>query len=127
MCGDLDELYPSFPNIVALCLHGFLVILHTLFLVSLPFLIVLPIWTALLYIAAVLAITGLVGLVLNGRKDELHSKTDLGEDASRHPEECWIYLNGVSVGYMEPVLLTKASANNCIVNTGYRAISTAWH
>ncbi|KAL1604070.1 hypothetical protein SLS60_005662 [Paraconiothyrium brasiliense] len=36
--------------------------------------------------------------LLNGKVDVLHSTVNLGEDEKKHEEECWIYLNGVSVG-----------------------------
>lgn len=99
LCGDLDELYPfSFLNVVALVLHGFLILWEALFLVSLPLLVVLPIWTALAYVAVVMAVVWVVCLILNGTQDVLESRVNLGADAKKHPEECWIYLNGVSIG-----------------------------
>ncbi|KAF1975232.1 hypothetical protein BU23DRAFT_503818, partial [Bimuria novae-zelandiae CBS 107.79] len=94
----LDELYPSLPNLISLALHGFLIIFQSLVLLSLPFLILLPLWGVILYLAAVYAVTWITALLLNGTEDVLHSTVDLGEEGKRHAGECWIYLNGVSIG-----------------------------
>lgn len=98
-CGKLDELYPSGPNLLALALHSFLVILQTAFLVTLPVVVVLPVWTAAAYVCAVMAVNWAVCRVLNGGETVVQSRIELGEDVERHKEEKWIYLNGVSIGY----------------------------
>lgn len=94
--GSINELYPSLPNLVCIGLHAFLFVFQSLFLLSLPFLIVLPLWAVILYIGAVHAVTWAVALLLNGDSDVLHSTINL--PSPQHPGECWIYLNGVSVG-----------------------------
>lgn len=96
--GPLDELYPSLPNLLALGLHGFLLVFQSSFLLSLPVLIVLPLWLVILYIAAVYVITWAVASLLNGNQDVLYSTVDLRGEEERHEGECWIYLNGVSIG-----------------------------
>lgn len=97
-CGELDELYLSVENATVLVLHGVLLILHLIFFASLPFLIILPVWIAMLYVGCVFGVTWLLVLILNGRPDVLHSTVDIGEDATTHHEESWIYLNGVMIG-----------------------------
>lgn len=94
----LDELYPSLPNLLSIGLHLFLLLFQALFLLSLPFLVVLPLWAVLLYLAVVYGVTLATSLLLNGTKDVLHSTVDLQGQESGHEGECWIYLNGVSVG-----------------------------
>jgi hypothetical protein len=98
-CKELDELYPSPSNLICLALHGFLIALQSVFLLSLPFTVLFPVWTVGLYVAAILTLNYGMCWILNGSEDFLESKTDLGSDATRFPGECWIYLNGVSVGY----------------------------
>ncbi|KAF9735727.1 hypothetical protein PMIN06_010115 [Paraphaeosphaeria minitans] len=95
--GELDELYPSLPNLYCLTLHAFLILFQSLFLLSLPLLIVLPVWVVAIYLAAVYTVTAYVAHLLNGTTDVLHSAIDVSS-APPHPGERWIYLNGVSVG-----------------------------
>ncbi|KAF2442034.1 hypothetical protein P171DRAFT_522936 [Karstenula rhodostoma CBS 690.94] len=95
--GALDELYPSLPNLYCLFLHAFLLLFQSLFLLSLPFLIPLPVWVVGVYFAAVYAVTLAIAWLLNGSEDVLHSTLAL-PPAPAHKGECWIYLNGVSVG-----------------------------
>jgi len=59
---------------------------------------VLPVWTVAVYFAAVLAVNWIVGLILNGTQEVHYSSVELGEDSGSHADECWIYLNGVSIG-----------------------------
>lgn len=96
--GALDELYPSVSNIYCLLLHAFLLLFQSLFLLSLPFLIALPVWLVGAYFAAIYGVTAAVAFLLNGRENVLHSTVDLGEDAKHREGECWIFVNGVSVG-----------------------------
>ncbi|KAF2682562.1 hypothetical protein K458DRAFT_306664 [Lentithecium fluviatile CBS 122367] len=97
--GALDELYPSFPNILALTLHGFLILLQTVFLVSLPALVLVPVWSAALYMTAVLGVNWAVCRVLNGKETVVQSSVELGREGEGHESEEWIYLNGVSIGH----------------------------
>ncbi|KAF2186832.1 hypothetical protein K469DRAFT_662624 [Zopfia rhizophila CBS 207.26] len=97
LCGELDELYPSIPNLICLALHGFLIIFQLLFLVSLPFCVVLPLGSFVLYVAAVMLANFGISRILNGGEDSLISTVNLEND-KKHDEECWVFLNGVSVG-----------------------------
>lgn len=101
--SKLDELYPSLPNLFALFLHGNLIVLELFWLLSLPFLTLLPIWTAALYTSVVFGLIWIMSTILNGQDNVLESKIHLRDDLE-HPEECWIYLNGVSIGYVIAVL-----------------------
>lgn len=111
LCGDLDELYPSVPNLICLALHGFLIVLQLAFLASLPFLVVFPVATVGLYIAGVLVLNFAVCWLLNGSEPSLESAVDLGSDRARFKDECWIYLNGVSVGCVFFSLMTIQNTN----------------
>lgn len=92
-----DELYPSFPNLVALALHLVLLVAQTGFLVSLPLLLTVPSWLALLYIGVFYACNCAVCRVINGKDLRLQPSKDI-VFKDRHDDEFWIYLNGVSVG-----------------------------
>jgi hypothetical protein len=96
--GALDELYPSLPNLICLFLHAFLLLFQSLVLLSLPLLLTPPVWVVGLYGAFVYSVTTVVAFLLNGREDVLYSNVDLREEATKHEGECWIFVNGVSVG-----------------------------
>ncbi|KAF2739242.1 hypothetical protein EJ04DRAFT_484800 [Polyplosphaeria fusca] len=96
--GDMDELYPSLANLICLGLHGFLIVFQLAFLLSLPFTILLPMWAMIGYVGAVMTVVFAIARVLNGGEDTSYSTVDLEDDADKHDDECWIYLNGVSVG-----------------------------
>lgn len=98
-CKELDELYPSLPNIWCLALHGYLIFLQVFFVFSLPILLFVPVGISMCYVAGILATTEVVCWLLNGRDEFLRSKVDLGGDEARFADECWVYCNGVSVGY----------------------------
>ncbi|KAF2468135.1 uncharacterized protein BDR25DRAFT_290743 [Lindgomyces ingoldianus] len=101
-CGELDELcLYSLRNMICLAVHAFLIVFQSAFLISLPFLILFPLWMGILYIAAVMAVVLATYWILNGAnggENSLMSTVNLGDDALKHGDECWIYLNGVSVG-----------------------------
>jgi hypothetical protein len=93
-------LYPwSLGNFFALVAHGFLFVLEALFILTLPLLVVLPIWTAVAYVGVVFGVVWFVCFLLNGTQDVVKSRIDLGDDEGKHADECWIYLNGVSIGH----------------------------
>lgn len=92
-----DELYPSWPNIVAMSLHALLLLTQTTFLMSLPFCLTIPSGWVLLYFAAGYAWNCSISRMLNGKHLRLEpSKNIVFKD--EHDDEYWIYLNGVSVG-----------------------------
>lgn len=94
----LDELHPSPMNMYTLGIHIFLVFYQLSFLLSIPLAIICQVPGAwlLVHCAIALGFNRLVCLLLNGPAyldSQVHIPT---EDA--HPEERWIFLNGVSVG-----------------------------
>ncbi|ORY14601.1 hypothetical protein BCR34DRAFT_599145 [Clohesyomyces aquaticus] len=96
---NFDELYlRSAKNILCIMLHAFLFIWQTAFLLSLPFLVLVPVWMGMAYVAGVVGVVAAVCWVLNRRDRGMESKADLGPKEGRHGDECWIYMNGVSVG-----------------------------
>lgn len=101
---ELDELYPkSLSNIIDIVLHSILFVAQALFLISLPFLSTVSFIFYVAYIGAFMALNTAVCKLLNGRiPDEGLKSTE--DDQSRawkpHPEESWIFLNGVAVGYV---------------------------
>ena len=97
--GKLDETYLGFQNLISLGLQGFLTILQLAFIFSLPLFVVLPLGTALLYVAAILVLNAGICRILNGSDRHIHmSKPDLSMFPKRENER-WIFLNGVAVGY----------------------------
>jgi hypothetical protein len=100
LCGDLDELYPSVPNLICLALHGFLIVLQFGFLASLPILVMVPVGSAATYVAGIMVMNAAVCWLLNGSEPFLEATVDLEGDHARFKNECWVYLNGVSVGYV---------------------------
>lgn len=94
-----DELYPSFPNLLALALHFFLIVAQSIFLLSLPFLLAFPLFNAVLYVLCFWLCNRAVCSIINGKD---HLRLWPSEDIvfkDEHPGEFWIYLNGVSVGH----------------------------
>ncbi|KAI9840115.1 MAG: hypothetical protein M1837_001919 [Sclerophora amabilis] len=96
--GPLDELYPSKENLSDLFMHALLMIFQTIFLLSIPCCVALPLAVFLLYILAALVINATLCKILNGSKTYFESSVEL-EDVSRHADEKWIFLNGVAAGH----------------------------
>jgi hypothetical protein len=102
--GDMDELYPSFQNIMNLTFHSILIVSQTIFLVSLPFVAFLPFSVVVGYILTFVIVNYFVCWLLNrGTNDNtLESSVDFEEYSSwpKHPDEKWIFINGVATGYV---------------------------
>ncbi|PVH69059.1 hypothetical protein DL98DRAFT_626973 [Cadophora sp. DSE1049] len=99
--GDLDELYPSLPNIFDIALHAILFAMQATFIVSLLFLTHLPFFLYVAYIWIFILLNTMVCWLLNGKipNGGLKSTEDYQSRAwARHEDECWIFLNGVAVG-----------------------------
>lgn len=76
-----------------------LLIAQTGFLISLPFLLAVPSWLAILYIAIFYACNCAVSRIINGRNNlRLEPSNDIVFE-DKHDDEFWIYLNGVSIGH----------------------------
>ncbi|KAF1959451.1 hypothetical protein CC80DRAFT_440955, partial [Byssothecium circinans] len=97
----LDELYPSAQNLVSLGLHVFLLLFQGVFLVTLPGVVLVPLWMGMGYVAAVWGVVWGVSRVLNGRGEERWSCVDLGggDGEVEREGERWVFLNGVGVGH----------------------------
>lgn len=99
--GPLDELCPTWANILDITLHSILFVLQLSFLVTLPLLIFYPVSIYLLYIAAVLTLNALICLHFNrGIPPEgLKSTEDeYSQQWEARDDEYWIFLNGICVG-----------------------------
>jgi hypothetical protein len=96
--GALDELYPSRENIKALALHTFLFVYQAVFLLSLPYFLMVPLALFALYVAVVLLLNGAVCEILNGTERFLYSRVEVDDPRPEHGSEHWIFLNGVAVG-----------------------------
>jgi hypothetical protein len=96
---SFDELYPSRVNIISVFLHSILLVAQSLFLVSLPLFLIIPIplsWF-LLYLAGVWGFHSFICFFLNGTTTTLEPSKHIVPKYN-HDSEYWIYLNGVSVG-----------------------------
>ncbi len=96
--GDLDELSCNFGNVFCIAVHVVLCVLQLAFILSLPFLILFPIWMAALVVAAFMAVNYALCLLLNGSVIEYRSDPEYAPALPEHDHEQWIFLNGVAVG-----------------------------
>ncbi|KAK4203552.1 hypothetical protein QBC40DRAFT_274508 [Triangularia verruculosa] len=98
--GELSELSFTYGNMLSLGVHSILVVLQLAFIVALPFMVILPVWTAVGLIAGFMAVNKLLCLILNGRGDqvEYHSDPEYAEAREEHKGEVWIFINGVAAG-----------------------------
>ncbi|TLS24299.1 hypothetical protein PpBr36_08308 [Pyricularia pennisetigena] len=99
LSGGLDELSPTRENLFCIAVHSLLIVLQLGFLlVLLPVMVLLPVWTAALFIAAFLVCNRLICNVLNGDQPTLTSNPEYAPALEKHAHEQWIFINGVSVG-----------------------------
>lgn len=84
-------------------LHFILIVGQTVFLLSLPILLYLPTPVYIAYILGFIILNDLFCRLLNGNipPDGLQSTKDAQTELwKKHDDESWIFLNGVSVGYV---------------------------
>ncbi|KAF2088066.1 hypothetical protein K490DRAFT_73060 [Saccharata proteae CBS 121410] len=93
----LDEIYPDVGNFVSLFWQVVLTIIQVLFVVSLPFCLFVPVAWFMIYFAGMMAINIPIWWIVNGFVRELRSQAHIVSD-TKHPEEKWVFINGVSVG-----------------------------
>lgn len=102
--GPLDELYPSLANIRDITFHVILFVTQATFLLSLPFLSFISFNILTAYIIGFVTLNYFVCYCLNGFMPSGYiQSTDFPEAAQwdqEHPNEQWIFLNGVAVGYV---------------------------
>jgi hypothetical protein len=94
-----DELYPSRKNLQAIFLHTVLVFAQLGFIISVPFFVLVPMIWCLVYVALFYVFNSAVCRVLNGSQLKLSPDPAIATHG-KHESEYWIYLNGVSVGYV---------------------------
>jgi hypothetical protein len=115
--GDLAELSPTYPNIFCIVVHGVLVILQLLFILSIPILFLLPIWMVVGILGLSWLINSFLASFLNGKTVEYHSDPQYTQNAPEHPNEKWFFINGVAVGYelslpcLRPLLANAVAAS----------------
>jgi hypothetical protein len=97
--GKLDELYPSFQNIVCLVLHAILIVLQSFFILTIPFwfLYPIPLNVLVVYVFLFWIVNKVIWNWLNGDGRTLTSKVPM-DGWEEHDDEKWIFMNGVSVG-----------------------------
>ncbi|KAK4664898.1 uncharacterized protein QC763_508620 [Podospora pseudopauciseta] len=98
--AELSELSFTYGNVLSLAVHLVLVVLQLAFVVALPFMIILPVWTAVGSIAGFMGVNKLLCVILNGRggQVEYHSDPEYAEARKEHEGEVWIFINGVAAG-----------------------------
>ncbi|KAJ6441169.1 alpha/beta-Hydrolase [Purpureocillium lavendulum] len=99
-CGsdELDELYPSLPNLFCILMHLILVALQLAFVLVLPLGILFPIWTVAGAVAAFMTVNWALCLLLNGFETTYRSDEKYAAARPEHAHEQWVFLNGVAVG-----------------------------
>ncbi|KAI5462348.1 hypothetical protein BGZ63DRAFT_211457 [Mariannaea sp. PMI_226] len=95
---EFNELSLTRQNLFCISIHTILIILQLLFLLSLPFLIVFPIWTVAIGVAAFMTVNWALCRVLNGSEEVYYSDEKYAPSLPEHENEQWVFLNGVSVG-----------------------------
>lgn len=99
--GQLDELFPSWANLVDVAFHSILFFTQLAFLISVFVFTFLPVWAYFGYIVVMFVANELVcshfnrGIPHDGLKSTENEDTRLWE---RHDSEAWIFLNGICVG-----------------------------
>lgn len=95
--GDFDELAFNRANVWCLFVHGILIVLQLLFILALPFSLLFPLWLDALAITLFFTLNWALCLLLNGKTKTLLSDPRYATDED-HPNEQWIFLNGVAAG-----------------------------
>jgi hypothetical protein len=116
--GDLAELSFTRGNVFCIAVHLVLCVLQLGFIISLPLMILLPIWTAVLAIALFFVINHGLCMLINGKVVEYRSDPKYAPALPQHAHEQWIFINGVAAGYvlhrpLEYHQLTQAGSTGC--------------
>ncbi|KAK4218328.1 hypothetical protein QBC37DRAFT_412261 [Rhypophila decipiens] len=96
--GELSELAFTRKNWFCIAIHFVLCILQVLFIVALPLLTLIPVWTAVVAICLFLLLNRLLAGLLNGKTVEYHSDPEFAPALPEHSHEQWIFINGVAAG-----------------------------
>jgi hypothetical protein len=97
--GHLDELYPSIENLYSMFLHLVLFICQALFLLSVPFWFIFPVWLVAGFVTVFMLLNSMFCFLLNGFKMHYDSDPEITKKMPKHDNEQWVFLNGVAVGY----------------------------
>lgn len=95
--GNFDELSFTCKNVFCIFVHTILVILQLVFILTLPMLILFPIWSVAAYLVVFFSVNWLLCRLLNGSERVYVSDSKYAEQED-HPNEKWVFLNGVAVG-----------------------------
>ncbi|KAK3321632.1 hypothetical protein B0H66DRAFT_472946 [Apodospora peruviana] len=96
--GELSELAFTRKNMFSLAMHLVLCLLQLAFIVALPLMALLPVWTAALAIGLFFLVNDLLCRLLNGSTVEYHSDPEYASALPEHGHEQWIFINGVAAG-----------------------------
>ncbi|KAK0625322.1 hypothetical protein B0T17DRAFT_491922 [Bombardia bombarda] len=98
--GHLAELSLTLQNVLCIVVHFVLCILQLAFLVSLPLMVLLPIWTAAVVVGLFMLLNHGLCMLLNGPSSqvEYHSDPKYAPELPKHAHEQWIFINGVAAG-----------------------------
>lgn len=96
--GELDELYPSWNNMLCVSVHAILGILQLVFVFVLPVALVLPLWLSAVAVSAFLTLNWALCKLLNSKQVTFQSDEKYAKPRPGHAHEQWVFLNGVAVG-----------------------------
>ncbi|KAI1400998.1 hypothetical protein F4819DRAFT_496964 [Hypoxylon fuscum] len=97
--GDhFDELSLTRQNIWCMSIHAILIVLQLFFILTLPLVLLFPVWMAAIGLAAFFTVNWFLCLGLNGKTVTFHSDPKYAPALEEHAHEQWIFLNGVAVG-----------------------------
>lgn len=98
--AELSELSLTPGNAFCVAVHVVLCMLQLALLVALPVLAVFPVWTAATAVALFMLLNKGLCLLLNGEGVEYRSDPQYAPALPEHAHEQWIFINGVSVGWV---------------------------
>jgi len=118
-----DELYPSLLNIKSVVIHTILFVAQSIFLASVPIAVLsqIPAFWIIVYFVIFFSFNSVLCRILNGSKLVYQSDEKLVK--ATHPSEYWIFLNGVSVGYVNSAP-ESSGANFSAAKIGFSQTST---
>ncbi|KAK7992047.1 hypothetical protein PG996_012938 [Apiospora saccharicola] len=96
--GHFDEMAFTSSNMWCLFIHGILIVLQLGFILTLPLLVLVPVWTAILWVGFFATVNWALCLLLNGPSLTYKSDSMYAEAKDEHAHESWIFINGVACG-----------------------------
>ncbi len=96
--AELSELSFTSGNVFCIAVHVVLCVLQLAFIMALPVLVVLPVWTAVMAVALFLLVNKGLCTFLNGHAIEYRSDPKYAPELPEHAHEQWIFINGVAAG-----------------------------